>query len=112
MLGAAILLDGKIEYYNWWSGTIFAPFEIIIGSLGLVIAACKPEILFGTAKKEKPLPWLDVSWTKRPRGRAPATKGDTSIPTAKAAFVAHTSDPFSGTDGISPNAETPVLTFI
>jgi hypothetical protein len=35
MLGAATLFHGKLEYYNWWGGIIFAPFAIIIGSLGL-----------------------------------------------------------------------------
>jgi hypothetical protein len=33
MLGAATLFHGKIEYYNWWGGIVFAPFAIIIGSL-------------------------------------------------------------------------------
>jgi hypothetical protein len=52
MLGAATLFHGKIEYYNWWSGIVFAPFAIIIGSLGLAIAALKPKIVLETTKKK------------------------------------------------------------
>ena len=52
MLGAATLFHGKLEYYNWWGGIIFAPFAIIIGSLGLVIAAFKPKVFEETAKKQ------------------------------------------------------------
>jgi len=52
MLGAATLFHGKLEYYNWWGGIIFAPFAIIIGSLGLAIAAFKPKIFLETAKKK------------------------------------------------------------
>jgi uncharacterized membrane protein len=46
MLGAATLFHSRIEYYNRWGGIVFAPFAIIIGSLGLVIAAFKPEIFW------------------------------------------------------------------
>jgi uncharacterized membrane protein len=52
MLGAATLFHGKLEYYNWWGGIIFAPFAIIIGSLGLVIAAFKPNVFEETARKK------------------------------------------------------------
>jgi intracellular septation protein A len=52
MLGAATLFHGKLEYYNWWAGIIFAPFAIMIGSLGLVIAAFKPTVFEETAKKK------------------------------------------------------------
>lgn len=52
MLGAATLFHGKLEYYNWWGGIIFAPFAIIIGSLGLVIAAFKPTVFEETVKKK------------------------------------------------------------
>jgi hypothetical protein len=52
MLGAATLFHGKLEYYNWWGGIIFAPFAIIIGSLGLVIAAFKPKVFEETVKKK------------------------------------------------------------
>jgi hypothetical protein len=52
MLGVATLFQGKIEYYNWWGGIVFAPFAIMIGFLGLVIAAFKPKIFVETAKKK------------------------------------------------------------
>jgi hypothetical protein len=52
MLGAATLFHGKLEYYNWWGGIIFAPFAIIIGSLGLVIAAFKPKVFEETAERK------------------------------------------------------------
>jgi uncharacterized membrane protein YfcA len=52
MLGAASLLHGKTDYYNWWGGVVFAPFAIIIGSLGLVIAAFKPKVFLEAPKKK------------------------------------------------------------
>jgi uncharacterized membrane protein len=52
MLGAATLFHGKLEYYNWWGGMIFAPFAIVIGSLGFAIAVFKPNVLEETAKKK------------------------------------------------------------
>ena len=53
MLGIATLLHGKIEYSNWWGGIVFAPFAIIIGSLGLLIAAFKPTVFLQTEKKKR-----------------------------------------------------------
>jgi hypothetical protein len=52
VLGAATLFHGKLEYYNWWGGITFAPFAIIVGSLGLVIAAFKPRVFEETGKKK------------------------------------------------------------
>ncbi len=52
MLGTATLFHGKLEYYNWWGGMIFAPFAIVIGSLGLAIAVSKPNVFEETAKKK------------------------------------------------------------
>ena len=45
-------IQGKIEYYNWWGGIVFAPFAIVIGSLGLLIATFKPSVFLETAKKK------------------------------------------------------------
>ncbi|MDT7812260.1 MAG: hypothetical protein QOJ42_2176 [Acidobacteriaceae bacterium] len=52
MLGVGTLFHGKIEYYNWWGGIVFAPFAIVIGSLGLLIAAFRPNVFLETAKKK------------------------------------------------------------
>jgi uncharacterized membrane protein len=52
MLGAATLFHGKLEYYNWWGGMIFAPFAIVIGSLGFAIAVLKPNVPEETARKK------------------------------------------------------------
>jgi hypothetical protein len=52
MLGVGTLFHGKIEYYNWWGGIVFAPFAIVIGSLGLFIAAFRPNVFLETAKKK------------------------------------------------------------
>jgi uncharacterized membrane protein len=52
MLGVGTLFRGKIEYYNWWGGIVFAPFAIVIGSLGLLIAAFRPNVFLETAKKK------------------------------------------------------------
>jgi hypothetical protein len=52
MLGGATLFHGKLEYYNWWGGIIFAPFAIIVGSLGLGVAAFKPGVFEETAKRK------------------------------------------------------------
>jgi membrane-bound ClpP family serine protease len=53
MFGAATLFNGKIDYYNLWGGIVFAPIAIIIGSLGLIIAALKPKILVRNHRSEK-----------------------------------------------------------
>ena len=52
MLGVATLLNAKIEYHNWWGGTVFAPFAVMIGSPGLLIAAFKPKVFLHTEKKK------------------------------------------------------------
>ena len=52
MFGAATLFNGKIDYYNLWGGIVFAPIAIIIGSLGLIIAALKPKIFAQPPKKK------------------------------------------------------------
>jgi hypothetical protein len=52
MFGAGTLFNGKIDYYNSWGGIVFAPIAIIIGSLGLIIAALKPKILVQPPKRK------------------------------------------------------------
>ena len=52
MLGVGTLFHGEIEYHNWWGGIVFAPFAIVIGSLGLLIAAFRPNVFLETSKKK------------------------------------------------------------
>ena len=42
-LGSGTLVRGGLHYQNWWGGTMFAPFAIVIGGLGLFIAAFAPK---------------------------------------------------------------------
>jgi hypothetical protein len=50
-LGAGTLVRGGIEYQNWWGGIVFAPFAIVIGVGGLLIAAFAPKALTASASK-------------------------------------------------------------
>jgi hypothetical protein len=52
LLGAGSLFQGHIGYRNWWGGVVFAPFTIIIGALGLLIAGFRPKFFSNTAKKK------------------------------------------------------------
>jgi hypothetical protein len=52
MFGAATLFHGKIDYDNSWGGIVFAPTSIIIGSIGLIIAALKPKSFAPPPKKK------------------------------------------------------------
>jgi CDP-diglyceride synthetase len=35
-LGVTTLLKGKLQYSNYWSGAVFAPFAVLIGVLGIL----------------------------------------------------------------------------
>jgi hypothetical protein len=37
-LGAATLLQGKLQYQNWWHAPVFAPYAIVVGALCLFAA--------------------------------------------------------------------------
>jgi hypothetical protein len=47
-LGAGTLVRGGLEYQNWWGGTVFAPFAILIGMGGLLIAMFAPKAFTAT----------------------------------------------------------------
>jgi hypothetical protein len=36
--GVVTLLQGKLHYQNYWHGSVFAPFSVIIGALILFVA--------------------------------------------------------------------------
>jgi hypothetical protein len=52
MFGAATFFHGGIDYPNSWGGVVFAPFAIVIGSLGLIVATLKPKVFAQTPKKK------------------------------------------------------------
>jgi hypothetical protein len=35
-LGIGTLLQGKLQYSNYWGGAVFAPFAVLIGVLGIL----------------------------------------------------------------------------
>ncbi len=37
-LGVITLLGGKPHYQNYWHGSVFAPFALVIGALALLVA--------------------------------------------------------------------------
>lgn len=39
-LGVATLLQGKLHYQNYWHGSVFAPFSVLVGAL-ILFAAIK-----------------------------------------------------------------------
>ena len=36
--GVGNLAAGKLQYGNWWGGTVFAPFAVALGVLFIVVA--------------------------------------------------------------------------
>ena len=48
--GLSALANGHLVYQNWRGFIVFAPFAIIIGSLGLTVVAFKPQIFQSTKK--------------------------------------------------------------
>ena len=51
LLGSGTLFRGGLHYGNWWGGLVFAPFAILIGIGGFLIAAFKPIAIQGSPKK-------------------------------------------------------------
>jgi hypothetical protein len=52
LLGVGTLFSGGLHYPNWWGGLVFAPFAILIGTAGLLIAAFAPMALRKAIKRE------------------------------------------------------------
>jgi hypothetical protein len=50
LIGVGNLLNGRLEYRNYKGLHVFAPFAILVGSLGL-IAALRPKSASAEAKK-------------------------------------------------------------
>jgi hypothetical protein len=53
MLGVGSLFQGKIGYWNWWGGVVFAPYAILIGALGLFIAGFRSKAFLRKEPKTK-----------------------------------------------------------
>jgi hypothetical protein len=52
IFGAATLFNGEKNFYSSWGRIAFAPVAIIIGLLGLIIAAFKHEVFVPPPKKK------------------------------------------------------------
>jgi membrane-bound ClpP family serine protease len=52
IFGAAGLFNRETSYYSSWGGIVFSPVAIIIGLLGLIIAAFKQEVFAPPTKKK------------------------------------------------------------
>jgi hypothetical protein len=50
LTGLSALTTGHLDYLNWRGIIVFAPFAIIVGSLGLTVAAFKPQFFQSTKK--------------------------------------------------------------
>jgi hypothetical protein len=37
-LGVVTLLQGELHYQNYWHGSVFAPFAVVVGALILFVA--------------------------------------------------------------------------
>ena len=51
LLGVGHLVRGQLGYQNWWGGYVFAPFAIIIGVGGLLIAAFSTKVFLRVKRK-------------------------------------------------------------
>jgi hypothetical protein len=41
VLGVVTLCEGRLSYHNYWGGSVFAPFAIVIGLLCMYVAYAK-----------------------------------------------------------------------
>ena len=51
LTGAGNLFQGRLEYHNYKGFSVFAPFAILVGFLGLVLVIARPAFFSSSDKK-------------------------------------------------------------